>query len=468
MSNANTTSPRPRTRRLAWLAVAVITGMLAVTSSTATASAPTDTSAIAEPVDIAVASYAADYSVTHKEAQRRLDRIQPLQEILASIRKLESARLAGWGIDHTGTFTGWVWLTGDGAPSAGAAGVADAHADVQIRTGAVHRLAELLAAQTDLFEDVGPTGHITDGPESLARIKRVVTFTGIDMRANAIQIGIDPGLATTVPGGLTDASPITVTDETLQAKITEVTQQLQVHINVKYSVEDGRRMAPEASFAGGENIGSTEKCTSGFAARKNGRGAYGIITAGHCGDNGPNETHTFRMWGVVLPHNYGWASVNADAQFHTIPTGSGHVLDDDYLCHNTPPINYCDVAGDIGRSGMIDDYVCHTGRSSGITCGTVVDTAYQPTYTGACRSSGNDATSCNRVFVKVEGSSLRSCRGDSGGPWYRNGTAYGIHMASNSSNDCSASGIFAIFSGIRDVENFLSVQILTGGSVTIP
>lgn len=42
MYDANTTSPRPPTRRLAWLAVAAITGMLAVASSTAAAGASDD------------------------------------------------------------------------------------------------------------------------------------------------------------------------------------------------------------------------------------------------------------------------------------------------------------------------------------------------------------------------------------------------------------------------------------------
>jgi len=37
---------------------------------------------------------------------------------------------------------------------------------------------------------------------ALAKIQRIVTFTGIDLRADAIQIGIDPVLASTVPGGL--------------------------------------------------------------------------------------------------------------------------------------------------------------------------------------------------------------------------------------------------------------------------
>ena len=75
----------------------------------AAVSADTDTAASVDP---AVASYASEYSVTAQEAQRRLDRIEPLQEILESIRDLEGDRLAGWGIDHSGAFRGWVFLDG--------------------------------------------------------------------------------------------------------------------------------------------------------------------------------------------------------------------------------------------------------------------------------------------------------------------------------------------------------------------
>ena len=85
----------------------------AVLASGAAAGAQTDTQHL---IDAAVAAYASDYSVNHAEAQRRLDRVQPLQDILAEIRSHETARLAGWGIDHTATFTGWAWLTGDEPP----------------------------------------------------------------------------------------------------------------------------------------------------------------------------------------------------------------------------------------------------------------------------------------------------------------------------------------------------------------
>ena len=448
MPNTHNEPTRQRSSRLRRLAVAsAMTAAAVLASNAATVSAQDDPQ---EPVDVAVTSYASDYNVTHQEAQRRLDRIQPLQDILASIRGIENTRLAGWGIDHAGAFAAWVWLTGDESPTTAAAAIADAHTDVEIRTGAAHTRAELLAARAGLFKDRGATG-----PGTTDHIKQIVTYTSIDMRNNAIEIGIDPSIT----------DPLAVSDQALLDKSADVTERLGATISVNFVVEDGRGIAPEAaSFGGGQQIGG---CTSGFAAQKNGGGAYGIITAGHCGDDGPNDTTPQPMHSVSLPLDYGWASVNADAQFHTIPTGASHELRDDYRCLNYDD-GWCDVTDDIARDDMIDDYGCHTGRSSGITCGTVVETDYQPTYSGACRSSGDDVTSCNHVFVKVEGPSLRSCRGDSGGSWYRYGIAYGIHMGSNSQNNCHASNIFAFFSAIMEVEDFLSVEVLTTGTVTIP
>ena len=467
MSNTKTESSRSlTTRRLIWLAVTAMTTVSFVAPSAAKAGTQIEAD---EPVDVAVASYASDYGVTHEEAQRRLDRIQPLQTILTSIRAVEATRVAGWGIDHTGTFTGWVWLTGDQPPSAAAARIADTHSDTEIRTGATRSLAELLAAQTGLFQQVGPTGHITGGPESLTQVKSIVSYTSVDMRANAVEIGIDPGLAIAAPGDLTGPGSVAVTDETLQARITEVTQQLQNHINVAYFVADGRDVSPEESFSGGQAMSWTlanvvHRCTSGFAAQENLTGVYGMITAGHCGSAGPTENWTFSMHGVDLPHVSGWFSRRADAQFHSIPTGSGHVLNDDYLCHYPRPINYCDVTDAEVRSEMLDEYVCHAGRGSGVSCGTVTAINFR---LNGCRSASNTAVTCSSVFVRVQGPTLNSCNTDSGGPWYRNGVAYGIHHGSNSGNDCRKTGISAYFSAIDEVQRFLGVQVLTSGSVTI-
>lgn len=189
------------------------------------------------PMDFVVSSYASDYSVSLDEARRRLDRIQPLQEILTPIRDLESVRLAGWGIDHGSSFGGWVLLTGNAAPGQEAACIAAAHDDVEIRTGADYSLKELLAAQQRLFRNKA-TGY----PEP--SVAPMVTFTGIDMAANAVRIGIDPALAADAePDGLDGTQPSVMSDETFRAKAAEVTELLRDRISVNFVIEDGRGLS---------------------------------------------------------------------------------------------------------------------------------------------------------------------------------------------------------------------------------
>ena len=463
MLHANNTTDRPR--RLRRLAAAAVTAALAVAASNGTAGAQTGTQ---QPADVAVESYASEYSVPHQEAQRRLDRIESLQEILASIRDLEGDRLAGWGIDHRGTFTGWVWLTGAQPPSADATSIANAHTDIEIRTGAAHSYAALLEAQDGLGA-VSATGRVDDGRGY--DLWSTVTFTDIDMGANAIEIGIDPALGMSVPGGLTDNVGPSVTDEALQATADEVAGILRDHIPVRFAVVDGRGVAPAEGFTGGEAMSI---CTAGFAAQHTRYEIYGMITAGHCGDDGPNEDATLAMHGVTLPFVNGWASVTADAQFHKIPKGSSHELHDDYVCDYDND-SRCDVSGSKARRNMVKrqrnrivgDYVCHSGKETHVSCGNVVSINYQPAYDDACIDTSGNETDCDNVFVKVTGSTLKSCGGDSGGPWYRAGLAYGIHMASLPADNCVDPVTFAVFSAIREVESFLGVEILTDGSVTV-
>ena len=134
--------------------------------------------------------YAADYSVSTEEAARRLDRIQPLHELMIAIREAESERVAGWGIDHSPTFTGWVLLTGTEAPTAASAATGEANDDPEIRTGAAHTYNELLRAKQALREP-GPVGRVDDLGDNLAGALDMISFTAVDMAANAVEIGTD-------------------------------------------------------------------------------------------------------------------------------------------------------------------------------------------------------------------------------------------------------------------------------------
>ncbi len=421
-----------------------------------------------------------EYSVSQAEASRRLGRIGAIQEVLATLRGLESARVAGWGIDHRGDFGGWVLLTGD-QPAGAAAAAAAAHSDVEIRTGAQHSYAELQAAQRGLSEKLfaaqrpavgggalGSTGAVgqagpgtpgdLEGAGVDAGVAEVVTFLETDMAGNAVRVGIDPALAPEVgPLG-------TVSELAFGQAASIVAELLQDHIDVAFAIADGRGLALATNFQGGEEI---TRCTSGFTARRASSGNYGVITAGHCGNDLPTETATFRMHGLDLPFDYGWLSVTADAQFHSIPTpiSGSHYVADDYLCRD--PASYpnpnCDVTGTEARANMQGDYVCHTGKNSGISCGKVTNINHQLTWTNApCRDSTGAVAVCDEVFVRIDGQRLKGCEGDSGGPVYRGGTAYGI-MAGviGDVEDCELRGNTVTFSAIDEVESFLGVDVLT-------
>ena len=465
-----------------------IAGLFAVSSTTASTvhaanseeSTPVEPNPAAQSVDVAVASYALEYSVSHDEASRRLARIEAIQKILASIRGLEAARVAGWGINHRGGFMGWVLLTGGEPAGAEAAAVAAAHSDVEIRTGARHSYTELQAAQSGLAAQLFAAQNLSVGSGALggtgavgqagpgapgdlgdsgvgAGVAEVVMFMETDMAGNAVRIGIDPGLAS-------EGGPLgTVSELGFEQSAAAVAEVLQDHIEVAFTIADGRDIAPASNFQGGEEASS---CTSGFTARQTGVGLYGIITAGHCGGDLPTDTAAVSMHGVSLPFVGGWLSATADAQFHSIPTpiSGSHYVADDFLCRD--PASYpnpsCDVTGTIARTDMQDDYVCHRGKNSGISCGRVFSINYQPMWSKhPCLNSSGADVDCELVFVRVHGQFLRSCKGDSGGPHYRGGIAYGIHAASNGGTDCEGTGRTATFSAIREVEAFLGVDVLT-------
>ena len=464
-------------RRGRWVLAAALVAMLigaSIESSTHGAEASS------EPVDPATASYASEYSVSEAEAERRLARLDAITDVLRSIRGIESGRVAGWGIDHGGTLTGWVWLTGSGEPGSGASALADAHTDVEIRRGAVYSLQQLLDAQ-DGFGDgssVGAVGRVTEVPDATTDYSDVVTFTEVDMTANALHIGIDPALASaTAPGttgstGAIGGQPMdnphligpgvgtraSATDAELRTAIARLTTEFAGHIPVAYEVVDGRNIVSDVMFDGGRAM---SRCTSGFAARHEGTGYYGLITAGHCDG-------TIRMHGVSLPWVYGYASVTADAEFRRIPSGSGHELRSQFAYGDQEPLTIRMVRSKASRQDMHGRFVCHQGGVSGVSCGTVTNIHHRPTKDGACRLSSNgDSTTCHNVFVRVYGSSLEACAGDSGGPWFSSSKAYGIHKSSQRTGSCSDVGTYATFSAIDEIEEFLDAEILINKNVII-
>ena len=418
-----------------------------------------------------VVSYARDFSVSYEEAVRRLDRIDELQEIIASIRELEVARLAGWGIDHDGGFGAWVWLVGDGDPSPAAARIASGHADLEIRTGAVHSYEELKAAQKRVRSDLP---EMSEDADSGSNISTRVVLTGIDLRANSIKVGIDsvvgPRRVRRGAGPQPQLVPDPVSDELFEAEAARLTEVLANSLGVAVKIVDGRGLGPTASFPlqpnvrpeprtdfiGGDNAMSS--CTPNFAAKKIG-GDYGLITAGHC--------QNYMMIRIVrLPYVNGWSSPRADAQFHRIPLRDpAHRLFDDYRCGENDE-DVCDVTGTIARVDMLNKYVCHNGNTSGFSCGTVIDINTRVDH-GCTNADETKEIECEPVMFTFQGPTLMGCPGDSGGPIFDSqGIAYGLLTESGIGSRISRGsgcreGAWVTASAVHEIEKFLGVEVLT-------
>ena len=417
-----------------------------------------------------VASYASDYSVTLAEAQQRLERIPELQEIVEALHAAESERLAGWGIDHRGPMTAWVWLTGTEPPTSVAVAIAAAHDDVQIRTGAAVTFTALAAAQ-DKFGNgvgIGAVGNTGAAGSIQVDLSGIIVHTAVDLRANALEIGIDMAAAAPRPSGALDSGesdgPIgslgssddgdSGEDPTL-ARIADI---LNPHIKVPFYVIEAEVLEDQTAFEGGRRMGG---CTSGFAARHRGTARYGMITAGHC------DRTTLSTQGVTLTRAVQMYNSTMDAAFFTIPQGQGHQVTNQIVCvSDYATQDTCGIRS-VGpsRLRMMNVPVCHSGYNSGVTCGTVDNIRYQPSPEDGCDGHGGN---CNAVFVRATGPQMRACKGDSGGPVYSLSAAYGIHKGGPKNNPCTALNSWISFSAIRDVRDDLNVSIITYGPINVP
>ncbi len=407
-------------------------------------------------VDLVVASYARDYSVSADEAERRLDRISVLQAAMATIREVEGSRVAGWGIDHGSSFEAWVWLVGDAPPNDEAAEIAAGFSDVKIRTGAVHSLEELEAAERR-FAAEWARSLVEDDQGDLLGSSRVV-FSAVDLEANRIEIGVALAMPSRVRRG-SGAFRDSMADSVLEPESDRLSQVWTGHVGVPVKVLEARVSEQSTDVSVDTTItdilgGSAFKsCTSGFAAKQVG-GYYGVVTAGHCPDNGYfHPGGPSNNW-IQLPYVKGWPSKTADAQFNRIPAGIAYDLRDDYWCGENAK-RVCDVTGIMKRADMLGEYVCMTGSRAKVSCGEVTNIAYR----GRCHDGQWNALVCDPVFIAVEGPKLRIRHGDSGSPLYNHkGTALGVHSSGIYLEDRT---LRLAFSVIEEIEAYLDVKILT-------
>jgi hypothetical protein len=180
-------------------------------------------------------------------------------------------------------------------------------------------------------------------------------------------------------------------------------------IEQNLAIDGGGRVEGINSITGRRNV-----CTTAFVVTNGASTA--VTTAAHC----PDELTYQDLDGSIatLPMIGSWGAAYQDVQVNGSP--------------NSPePLFYSNRgAGTLRRlvswrnvaSTRAGDFVCHYGESSGYSCATIELTDYAPPGT-LCGGP------CSPTWVTVKGPSC--IPGDSGGPVFSGGIAFGIAKGVN-------------------------------------
>lgn len=303
---------------------------------------------------------------------------------------MSEPRFAGAWIEHgSGDVSGSILVTGEG-PLTGETLLTTQEAEIAGVLGATYTFVELLAAEEDFLE----RASILDNPG--------ITWTTIDEQSNRVTVGIKSSADQQGLMGLVGPAP------------------------AYFSIDDSDPSLFATMRGGQAMLGiSPHKCTSGFAVKSG--SIFGIVTAGHCED-------ALRQNGNLLDFVAHAGGNQVDAQWHK--TRAGDTVHGSYRCNSGHHPNYCNVTQvKSATNGLV---LCHWGDRTQLSCGTVDSTTWKPLF--HCVAP-NYTSACASTFIRVIGTSLKACVGDSGGPLFASGGhAYGIINGRSPCHMLNASG----------------------------
>lgn len=338
------------------------------------------------------AEYARNHRVAEDEALRRLRAMTESVAATDAIRDAFAARLAGIAIEHAPEFLIRVRLTGAEPVPARTIRAGGMSVPILFETGAAASRAQILAAIDRHREG----------------IRAIIDHDGMgfDGRVGALVVLTDLS-------DLGGASAEIVADRI--AALTGVPVQMRV-LNRPAETENAA-LAGVGGRLEGTNPGDTRRflCTTGFAVTDGTR--TGIVTAAHCPDALSYKDST----GADVPLAYvgGWGAGFQDVQVHVGP--------------EPQPASFRASDGarpQLGRRFRSEtragETVCHRGEASGYSCAEVELTDFAPPG-DLCGGP------CHATWVTVAGPTCRG--GDSGGPVFVGGIAFGIVKGGNYAAD---------------------------------
>jgi hypothetical protein len=312
-------------------------------------------------------------------------RVQEASVPLTDALQIEFAdRLAGLSVGHA-PFRIDVLLTGDASVADRVVQLAGQAVAIRFRTGAYathHQLVVALALhQTEI------RANLTQPPG-----------IGVDPRIGALVLMVGRG---DLLAEATDA---------LRDRIARI-----AGVPVKIATLD----TPEIDLAdlqGGARLVGVDRangrryaCTSGFVVRRAAESA--IVTAAHC----PDDLSWIDAMGTAYPLRYAgqWGWGYQDVQVNV----SDHLLAPHFWSDTAKTISRTVTGARPRASTRAGDIVCHRGERTGYSCAEV----WMPDFAPAGDLCGGG---CTPTWVAVRGPTCRS--GDSGGPVFLGGMAFGI------------------------------------------
>jgi hypothetical protein len=329
--------------------------------------------------------YAAQFEVTPDEALRRLRAQQASTAATDAIAREFGSRLAGISIEHSRHYHIAVLLTGSEP-------VADRTvSDVPIvfHTGAKATHAQAVAALRKHLIDFRTDLPGARGAGYDQRTGEVVLLV---TRADADRLGLGAIKARAEQVG---GVPVRVV--------------LNALIESNLSVDGGGRVEGTSPVSGRRSV-----CTTGFVVTDGSR--TGIATAAHC----PDELTYYDVDGSSssLPFIGQWGLAYQDVQINL----SEQATEPSFYSNRGDGALRRLVGWRNLASTRAGEFVCHYGESSGFSCATVELTDYAPP--GALCGGP-----CFPNWVTVKGPSCLP--GDSGGPVFSGGVAFGIAKGVN-------------------------------------
>lgn len=231
--------------------------------------------------------------------------------------------------------------------------------------------------------------------QALSRSDVSNAITAYDVQAGEVVVDVE--LHNAPAGKAARAAVAQELTPSLQGSARGIPVRVQVSDDASYDKQDGYTRG-----GGALSIG----CTAGFNLKYITSATKRIGTAGHCTTVSAQTYSNHAAQGGSTTVKTVWSHQGASGDLGYVTTGamaSSRTFYQDY--------NNARYADDRAAMPAVGTSVCKFGRTSGKTCSTV---KYRNVSLGSLKH-----------MVVVNGSACQG--GDSGGPWYFGGTAYGIH-----------------------------------------